>query len=152
MCGSEAGTKVLLLGGHTDEPGADEGFIDPSSASDDANARLSALDLTLARHDDSMFAERRSARTSPGRRAWRPGSKPPSLPAISQRRIPLARAVRRRPAAIPGNFEQLVGWLPFAKPIAVVPSMMGIACAITLGASADAVAPTILALNIVQPL
>jgi pimeloyl-ACP methyl ester carboxylesterase len=57
MCGSETGTKVLLLGGHTDKPGAREVFIDPSSASDDPNARLSVPDLTLARHDDSMLAD-----------------------------------------------------------------------------------------------
>ena len=32
MCNSEAGTKILLLGGHTDNPRADEVFIDLSSA------------------------------------------------------------------------------------------------------------------------
>jgi hypothetical protein len=31
MWGSEAGTKVLLLGGHTDKPCADKLFIDLSS-------------------------------------------------------------------------------------------------------------------------
>jgi hypothetical protein len=41
--------------------------------------------------------------------------------------------------------RQIVGWVePFAKPIAVAPSMMGIAYTVALGTRADAVAPPIL--------
>jgi hypothetical protein len=49
MLGSEAGTKVLLLGGHTDKRCADKRIL-----FDVPNARL-ALDLTLARRGNSML-------------------------------------------------------------------------------------------------